>query len=84
MALARRPRSRPGGGGRQLEEATNLLVGSKRRIAGLGLAATDVDWTYGEGPEVRGPMVSLLLAMVGRPTAGELSGDGATTLAERA
>jgi uncharacterized protein (TIGR03083 family) len=59
-------------------------VGTKKRIAGLRLVATDVDWTHGAGPEVRGPGLALLSAMTGR-TAGlkDLGGDGLTTLTER-
>ena len=45
---------------------TNLLIGSKRRIAGLRLRATDCEWAHGEGPDVNGPLASLILAMAGR------------------
>jgi uncharacterized protein (TIGR03083 family) len=63
---------------------TNILIGSKRRIAGLQLKATDVDWVHGDGPEVSGPMVSLLLAMAGRKGAlADLSGDGVAILTAR-
>jgi len=63
---------------------SNLLIGSKRRIAGLRLRATDTDWAHGEGPEVAGPLVSLVLAMTGRKGAhGDLSGPGLDTLASR-
>ena len=63
---------------------TNLLIGSKRRIAGLRLRATDAEWSTGDGPEVTGPMVSLLLAMSGRKGAlADLSGDGLGTLGAR-
>ena len=47
-------------------KASNLLIGTKSRIAGLTLRATDVDWTTGHGPEVSGPILSLLMAMTGR------------------
>jgi uncharacterized protein (TIGR03083 family) len=64
---------------------TNLLIGSKRRIAGLRLRATDASWSTGDGPEVAGPMVSLLLAMSGRKGAqADLTGEGLATLAARA
>ncbi|MFE6196183.1 maleylpyruvate isomerase family mycothiol-dependent enzyme [Streptomyces sp. NPDC057838] len=33
------------------------------------LAATDIDWTRGSGPEVRGPIGALLLLLTGRPEA---------------
>ncbi len=65
-------------------KGSNLLIGSKRRIAGLALKATDLDWRTGAGPEVTGPALSLVLAMTGRATAlGDLSGDGVTTLRSR-
>lgn len=63
---------------------TNLLIGSKRRIAGLRLRASDCEWVHGQGPEVRGPLVSLILAMAGRKGAlDDLDGDGLDTLAFR-
>lgn len=63
---------------------SNLLLGAKRRIAGLRLTSTDVDWSTGTGPEVTGPLQSLLLAMVGRKGAhAALSGDGLPVLAAR-
>ncbi|HEY2552217.1 MAG TPA: maleylpyruvate isomerase family mycothiol-dependent enzyme [Streptosporangiaceae bacterium] len=58
-------------------QGSNLLIGSKKRIAGLQLRATDAEWSTGSGPEVRGPMLSLVLAMTGRAAAlDDLSGDG--------
>jgi uncharacterized protein (TIGR03083 family) len=63
---------------------SNLIIGTKRRIAGLRLRATDTDWSAGDGPEVSGPMLALLVAMTGRKLApGELEGEGAATLAAR-
>jgi uncharacterized protein (TIGR03083 family) len=63
---------------------SNLLIGAKRRIAGLRLRATDAKWTHGEGPEVEGPLQSLVLAMVGRKGAHvDLTGDGVAILASR-
>ena len=57
------------------------LVGCRKRIAGLTLRATDYDWSTGEGPEVRGPLVALLLAMSGRKAAlDQLEGEGVATL----
>lgn len=65
-------------------KGSNLLIGAKKRIAGLRLRATDVDWSTGEGPEVTGPAISLLLAMTGRAAAvKDLSGDGLAVLASR-
>jgi uncharacterized protein (TIGR03083 family) len=65
-------------------KGSNLIVGTKRRISGLTLRATDTEWSTGTGPEVKGPIVTLLMAMTGRKVAaGELSGEGAETLAAR-
>ncbi|MFE6160487.1 maleylpyruvate isomerase family mycothiol-dependent enzyme [Streptomyces sp. NPDC056486] len=55
--------------------------GAKERVAGLRLAATDVDLSIGEGPEVRGTALSLLLAVSGRREAlDELDGPGVAAL----
>jgi uncharacterized protein (TIGR03083 family) len=63
---------------------SNLLIGSKRRIAGLRLEATDCQWSTGNGPKVVGPLLSMILAMSGRRLAGDdLEGDGAGILAQR-
>lgn len=62
----------------------NLLLGGKRRATGLTLVATDVDWTRGTGPEVRGPLASIILALTGRKAGlADLSGDGLPTLTGR-
>jgi uncharacterized protein (TIGR03083 family) len=66
-------------------KGSNMIIGTKNRISGLRLTATDADWSHGSGPEVSGPMLSLLMAMTGRkPVLADLSGDGVTTLRERA
>lgn len=41
----------------------------RRRLQGLRLVATDMDWAWGSGDEVRGPALSLLLAAMGRRVA---------------
>jgi uncharacterized protein (TIGR03083 family) len=65
-------------------KGSNLIVGAKKRIAGLQLKATDADWSNGEGPEVSGPVVALVMAMTGRKVAmADLSGDGVATLSSR-
>jgi uncharacterized protein (TIGR03083 family) len=65
-------------------KGSNLIVGAKKRIAGLRLRATDADWSTGDGPEVSGPVLALVLAMTGRPAAlTDLTGDGAATLSSR-
>ncbi len=51
---------------------------------GLRLIATDVDWSTGSGPEVRGPGEAVLLAIAGRAAAvDELDGPGLATLQPR-
>jgi hypothetical protein len=63
---------------------SNLIIGTKRRIDGLSLQATDTGWSHGAGPEVSGPMLPLLLAMAGRKgVLSELSGGGVETLRQR-
>jgi uncharacterized protein (TIGR03083 family) len=59
-------------------------VGGKKRIEGLRLVATDVDWTNGTGLEVTGPGRSLMLIMTGRAVGlGGLTGDGIGMLRSR-
>lgn len=54
------------------------------RARGLTLVATDLDWSRGSGPELRGPGEALLMALAGRGHAvEELSGPGRAVLAER-
>ena len=63
---------------------SNLLIGSKRRITGLRLRATDTEWVHGDGPEVSGPLLSLILAMTGRKDVHpDLTGEGVAELARR-
>jgi uncharacterized protein (TIGR03083 family) len=63
---------------------SNIIIGAKRRIAGVTLKANDVEWSNGEGPEVSGPMIAILLAMTGRKEAHrDLSGEGLVILASR-
>jgi uncharacterized protein (TIGR03083 family) len=65
-------------------KGSNLLIGSKGRIAGLTLRATDADWSHGTGPEVSGPILSLVMAMTGRKEPlDDLTGDGVATLRSR-
>lgn len=62
----------------------NLLIGAKRRVAGLRLQASDADWATGDGPQVSGPLLALVMAMTGRPAAlAHLTGPGVDTLASR-
>lgn len=58
--------------------------GGSERCAGLRLVATDADFSHGEGPEVRGGGVSLLLGLSGRKVdPSELSGQGASDFLAR-
>ncbi|MDT5188579.1 MAG: hypothetical protein QOI28_830 [Mycobacterium sp.] len=51
------------------------------RVRGVRLIATDVDWSHGKGPEVRGPGEALLMVMAGRPDAlRDLDGPGLAIL----
>jgi uncharacterized protein (TIGR03083 family) len=60
------------------------LGGAKQHVAGLRLVATDHAVALGEGADVRGPAVSLLLAVSGRTVALEdLEGPGVATLSGR-
>ena len=56
----------------------------KGRTTGLALVATDIDWKAGGGEVVRGPALSLALALTGR-TVGldDLDGDGVAILRSR-
>ncbi|MDA2893617.1 maleylpyruvate isomerase family mycothiol-dependent enzyme [Mycolicibacterium sp. BiH015] len=63
----------------------NPRLGAGKRIKGLRLQATDVDWRHGDdGPEVMGAGEALLMSMAGRRCAlDELSGTGRQLLAHR-
>jgi uncharacterized protein (TIGR03083 family) len=51
---------------------------------GVRLIATDVDWAFGKGPEVRGSGEALLMAMAGRRVAlDDVDGPGKAKLAQR-
>ena len=62
----------------------NPRLGAGRRIRGLRLRATDLDWQHGDGPEVTGTGEALLMAMTGRREAvSDLAGPGVATMASR-
>ena len=64
----------------------NVVVGgsARRRVRGVRLVATDLDWTHGGGPEVRASAEALLLLLYGRaPRGNELAGPGAATVLAR-
>lgn len=55
---------------------------ARRRLDGVALIATDVDWRAGSGPGVRGTMEALLLLLTGRTAAlDRLEGPGLPLLA---
>jgi uncharacterized protein (TIGR03083 family) len=56
---------------------------ARRRLRGLRLSATDVEWATGDGVEVRGPVQALLLLLTGRTGAAlpQLTGSGVQRLA---
>jgi uncharacterized protein (TIGR03083 family) len=56
---------------------------ARRRLCGVRLTATDIDWTAGEGTGIRGPIQALLLLLTGRTEAAlpHLTGPGLERLA---
>lgn len=75
----------------RLSVALDTLVGFRspaldpRSVAaGLRLVATDVSWSAGDGPEVRGPGEALAGIMGGRPAGlADVEGEGKPALAAR-
>ncbi|ODU02096.1 MAG: hypothetical protein ABS81_18705 [Pseudonocardia sp. SCN 72-86] len=64
--------------------ADNKLMGGPKRLAGVRLVSSDSGWTRGEGAEVRGADVDLLLVASGRGSGvAGLSGPGVDVLAAR-
>jgi hypothetical protein len=62
----------------------NVNCNSGRRASGLRLIATDADWSSGAGPDVRGPLEAIMMAICGRSAAlRDLTGPGADLLAGR-
>ena len=54
------------------------------RVRDVRLVATDLDWTFGRGPEVRGTGEALLMTVAGRRDAvADLSGPGQARVARR-
>jgi uncharacterized protein (TIGR03083 family) len=87
----RRPTGAPGEpapealvGALDLFATMGFPVGAKKRIDGVRLVASDVGWSFGDGPIAEGSALSLLLTMTGRSRGIEgLSGEGVATLRER-
>jgi uncharacterized protein (TIGR03083 family) len=68
----------------ELYQGSDLITGTKTRIAGLSLHAVDIGWSTGSGPMVSGPMLPMVMAMAGRSAAIEnLEGDGVVILRSR-
>jgi uncharacterized protein (TIGR03083 family) len=65
-------------------KGSNVLLGTKKRIDGLALKATDTDWGTGSGALVEGRAIDLLLAATGRKAAlDQLTGPGVEVLRGR-
>jgi uncharacterized protein (TIGR03083 family) len=61
-----------------------ISIGTRARARGLRLRATDVRWSHGEGPEVRGSGEAIVMALAGRGAAlTDLEGNGKAILASR-
>lgn len=57
--------------------ASGPPVNAQARCYGLCLQATDLDWSHGSGPTVKGPAAALITGACGRARGlGELAGDG--------
>jgi uncharacterized protein (TIGR03083 family) len=73
----------------RLERALNIALRSPatrgaRKARGMRLIATDVEWVFGDGPEVTGPGEALIMAMAARSDAlNQLTGPGKVLLAQR-
>jgi uncharacterized protein (TIGR03083 family) len=64
--------------------ATALFLHGRQRATGITLRADDTDWSAGQGPEVAGPLASIILAITGRSAAlVDLSGPGLSILRSR-
>ena len=51
---------------------------------GYRLTATDTEWSVGEGPEIRGPILSILMLLTGRLVClPQLTGEGAIALKDQ-
>lgn len=65
-------------------KGSNTLIGTKKRLDGLALSATDQDWSHGTGAPVEGRAIDLLMAATGRGVGCEsLAGEGVQTLRSR-
>jgi uncharacterized protein (TIGR03083 family) len=68
----------------EMYKNASFPVGTKKRIEGLRLVASDVGWSHGSGPEVTGPGMAMMMMMTGRRAGlDDLTGDGLATLRQR-
>lgn len=66
---------------RQQVRTSTTFGGAKELVAGVRLTATDVDLTIGDGPDVSGSALALLMTVSGRRVAlDELDGPGVAVL----
>lgn len=64
--------------------AVNKFMGAPQRLVGVRLVSTDTGWTLGDGAELRGPDIDLLLVVAGRRAGlAALDGPGVAVVAER-
>ena len=64
--------------------ATNRFMGGPRRLSKVRVISTDTGWTMGEGAELRGPDIDLLLVAAGRRAGLDtLEGPAKVVVAER-
>lgn len=69
---------------RQQARTSESFGGAKELVGRIRLTATDLDVSIGDGPEVSGPALALLLVISGRRTAlNELHGPGVALLDPR-
>ena len=63
-----------------VKRAVTLFQNGKKRVKGLHLQATDLDWELGNGEDVTGPAEALLMAMV---DARQISAEELARVAEK-
>ena len=64
--------------------AANRFMGGPQRLAGVQLVSTETGWTHGDGAELRGLDIDLLLVAAGRRAGLDaLGGPGAEVMAAR-
>jgi uncharacterized protein (TIGR03083 family) len=67
-----------------LAKTAGFPLGIKKRIDGVRLRATDLDWEWGAGPEIRGTGEAIFFAMIKRrDLLDQLDGDGVAVLTAR-